>query len=241
MDVTTLILKSDIMIKLVMLLMLVFSVISWAIFFSKFSFLKKTQKESSDFYSSFRNSRNMEDISAEASRHSEGYLALLYSEGYNEIKELTRNSSLEKDAIENVERAMNAKKDNIIGALNMKISFLATVGSSSPFIGLLGTVWGIVNAFRGLAIQHNNTLSAVAPGIAEALIATAIGLVTAIPAVIFYNHIVSKIEKVEQRSNSFINEFVNMTYRTYLQAPAQKGKSEKRGNAGKKDYQENVQ
>jgi biopolymer transport protein TolQ len=242
MDVTTLILKADLFIKLVLLLMLVFSVISWAVFFSKFSFLKKTQKESELFYSKFRTSRNMEDIYIEATRYNDAYLGLLYSAGYTEIKELTTKASLEKDGIDNVERAMIAKRDNIVNALSMKISFLATVGSSTPFIGLLGTVWGIINSFRGLALQHNNTLSAVAPGIAEALIATAIGLLTAIPAVIFYNHITSKIEKIEQRSNSFINEFINMTYRSYIQnQQPQKVKGDKRSNGTKKDIQENVQ
>lgn len=233
MDITTLILKADLLIKGVMLLLLGFSVISWAIFFSKFAFLKKTQKESQAFYQRFKQAKNMDELVQDAARHSDGYLSVLYSAGYAEVKSFPEDL-FGKDSIDNIQRAMEAKKDNIVDTLSMKISFLATVGSASPFIGLLGTVWGIINAFRGLAVQHNNTLSAVAPGIAEALIATAIGLLAAIPAVIFYNHITSKIEKIEQRSNSFINEFINMSYRSLLQ------KGKKRSNATKKDIQENV-
>jgi len=239
MDVTTLILKSDILIKGVMLFLLGFSVISWAIFFSKFAFLKKTQKESELFYQKFKRTKDMDSLIGDANRHSDGYLSILYSAGYAEIEECSR-LGMERDSVDNIQRAMIAKRDNIVDTLGMKISFLATIGSSSPFIGLLGTVWGIINAFRGLALQHNNTLSAVAPGIAEALITTAMGLLTAIPAVIFYNHITSKIEKVEQRSNSFINEFINLTYRSLLQQPGQKSKGEKRSNGTKKDIQETV-
>ena len=136
---------------------------------------------------------------------------------------------------------MEAKKEDITKDLGSKVTFLATVGASSPFIGLLGTVWGIINAFRGLAIQQNNTLSAVAPGIAEALITTAIGLVTAIPAVIFYNHISHKIEKIDQKSSSFILEFVNITYRTFLQPERAATKGDKKANGPKKSAEENVQ
>lgn len=222
-----------------MLLMLTFSVISWAVFFSKFTFLKKTQKESEMFYQKFKNNKDMDELVDDATRNDSGYLSALYTAGYLEIKELALHSA-EKSSIDNIQRAMEAKRDNIIEALSSKVSFLATVGASSPFIGLLGTVWGIINAFRGLAVQHNNTLSAVAPGIAEALIATAIGLLTAIPAVIFYNHITSKIDKIEQRSNSFINEFINMAYRSFLRQPAQKSKGERRSNGTKKEAQESI-
>jgi len=239
MEITTLILKSDILIKTVMIFLLCFSVISWAIFLSKYFFLKKAEKESEEFYNKFMSDGDMDHAYADAKNYPNGYLPLIYIAGYDELKKLCKNV-LEKESTESIERAMLAKTDNITGALNVKVPFLATVGSSSPFIGLLGTVWGIINAFRGLAIQQNNTISAVAPGIAEALITTAVGLLTAIPAVIFYNHIANKIDKIQQRSGSFIFEFVNITYRVFLQ-PEKTSKGEKKVNANKKNLQENVQ
>ena len=241
MDITTIILKSDLMIKSVMLFLLFFSVVSWAVFLSKFFYVKKTNKESDEFYKRFTKSKDMDQLYTEAKNYPDGFIPALYIAGYDELQQLA-NNVLEKESLENVLRAMEAKKENITKDLGSKVTFLATAGASSPFIGLLGTVWGIINAFRGLAIQQNNTLSAVAPGIAEALITTAIGLVTAIPAVIFYNHISHKIEKIDQKSSSFILEFVNITYRTFLQperAAATKG--DKKANGPKKSAEENVQ
>ncbi|MFH1222886.1 MAG: protein TolQ [Pseudomonadota bacterium] len=242
MEITTLILRSDILIKTVMIFLLAFSVISWAIFLSKYFFLKKSEKESEDFYNKFLASGDMDKSYSDAKRYENGYLPAVYIAGYDELKELCKNT-LEKESLDSVQRAMSAKTDMIAHALNVKVPFLATIGSSSPFIGLLGTVWGIINAFRGLAIAQNNTISAVAPGIAEALITTAVGLLTAIPAVIFYNHVANKIDKLQQRSNSFIYEFINTTYRVFLQPEKSggKGKGEKKLNGNKKNLQENVQ
>lgn len=240
MDITTIILKSDIMIKSVMLFLLFFSVISWAVFLSKFFYIKKSNRESEDFYNKFLRSGDMDQSYLDSKSYSEGFIPKLYATGYSELKELC-NNILEKESLDNVQRAMESRKDSILKELESKVTFLATVGASAPFIGLLGTVWGIINAFRGLAIQQNNTLSAVAPGIAEALITTAIGLLTAIPAVIFYNHISHKIERIEQRSNSFILEFVNVTYRTFLQPERPAETKDKKTNGNKKNIQENVQ
>ncbi|MEI6080490.1 MAG: protein TolQ [bacterium] len=240
MDITTIILKSDLMIKSVMLFLLFFSVVSWAVFLSKFFYVKKTTKESDEFYKRFTKSKDMDQLYTEAKNYPDGFIPALYVAGYDELQQLA-NNVLEKESLENVLRAMEAKKEDITKDLGSKVTFLATVGASSPFIGLLGTVWGIINAFRGLAIQQNNTLSAVAPGIAEALITTAIGLVTAIPAVIFYNHISHKIEKIDQKSSSFILEFVNITYRTFLQPERAATKGDKKANGPKKSAEENVQ
>ena len=240
MDITTIILKSDLMIKAVMLFLLFFSVVSWAVFLSKFFYIKKINKESDEFYKRFVNSKDMDQSYTEAKVYPDGFIPALYTAGYDELQALA-NNVLEKESLENVLRAMEAKKENITKDLGSKVTFMATVGASSPFIGLLGTVWGIINAFRGLAIQQNNTLSAVAPGIAEALITTAIGLVTAIPAVIFYNHISHKIEKIDQKSSSFILEFVNITYRTFLQPERAATKGDKKANGPKKSAEENVQ
>jgi len=241
MDITTIILRSDLMIKAVLLFLLFFSVVSWAIFLSKYFYIKRINQESDEFYEKFIKIKDMDQSFTDAKAHPEGFIPALYVAGYNELKELC-NNVLEKESLENVQRAMESKKEDLLKELGAKVTFIATVGASSPFIGLLGTVWGIINAFRGLAIQQNNTLSAVAPGIAEALITTAIGLLTAIPAVIFYNQISHKIEKIEQRSNSFMLEFTNITYRTFLQPESPStSKGDKKANANKKNIQENVQ
>jgi biopolymer transport protein TolQ len=240
-NILTLISKADIMIKLVLIVLLVFSVISWAIFLSRYFMIKKAEQESETFYSKFKSANDLDVAYTDSKRYELGFLPSLYSAGYEELKSLC-NIKLGNtpESLENIQRAMMARRDILINVFSSKITSLAAVGSSSPFIGLLGTVWGIINAFRGLAVNHNNTLSAVAPGIAEALITTAVGLLTAIPAVIFYNHISRKIEKIEQRSNSFIYEFINISYKVFMQ-PESTGKGDKKSNGSKKSIQENVQ
>ncbi len=239
MDIITLILKADIMIKGVLMLLLLFSIVSWAIFLSRYFLLKRSERESEAFYEKFKNNSDLDAAYSDSKRYAEGFLPSIYIAGYDELKSLhSARLSNNPDSLENVQRAMAAKRDIITSTLGQKVTSLASIGSSSPFVGLLGTVWGIINSFRGLAINHNNTLSAVAPGIAEALVTTAVGLLTAIPAVIFYNHIIHKVEKIEQRSNSFIYEFVNISYKVFMQPEPTKG--EKRANGPKKNLQENI-
>jgi len=240
-NIITLISRSDLMIKLVLIVLLVFSVISWAVFLSRYFLIKKAEKESEIFYGNFKTANDLDVAYTDSKRYEVGYLPSIYSAGYNELKSLCDvKLGNTPESLENIQRAMMAKRDLLTNAFSSKITSLATVGSASPFIGLLGTVWGIINSFRGLAVNHNNTLSAVAPGIAEALVTTAVGLLTAIPAVIFYNHISRKIEQIEQRSNSFIYEFTNISYKVFMQ-PESMGKGEKRSNGSKKNIQENVQ
>ena len=241
MDIVTLILKADVMIKLVLLILLVFSVLSWAIFLSRYFLLKKSEKESETFYNKFKAASDLDVAYSDSKTYELGFLPSIYAAGYDELKSLCKAKlDTNPNSLENVQRAMAGKRDIILNTLGLKVTFLATIGASSPFVGLLGTVWGIINSFRGLAINHNNTLSAVAPGIAEALVTTAVGLVTAIPAVIFYNHINNKIDRIEQRSNAFIYEFVNISYKIFVQ-PETPSKGEKKSNGAKKSLQENVQ
>jgi biopolymer transport protein TolQ len=239
MDIITLILKADIMIKAVLLILLVFSVLSWAIFLSRYFLIKKAEKESETFYDKFKSAGDMDVAYRDSKNYELGFLPSIYIAGYDELKSLCKvKLGNTPSSLENIQRAMTAKRDILMNTFGSKITSLASIGASSPFIGLLGTVWGIINSFRGLAINHNNTLSAVAPGIAEALVTTAVGLVTAIPAVIFYNHITRKIDKIEQRSNSFIYEFVNISYKVFMQPEPSKG--DKRSNGSKKSIQENI-
>lgn len=204
-----------------------FSVVSWAIFLSKNSILKKAEKESEAFYKNFKNSGDLDIAYKDAKNYDLGFLPSIYVAGYDELNSLCKlKLEASTDSMTNIQRAMIAKKTILLKKLGKKVSFLATVGSSSPFIGLLGTVWGIMNSFRGLSVSHNNTLSAVAPGIAEALIATAIGLFAAIPAVIFYNHINNRLDKIEQNIDAFTYEFINMAYKIFVQ-PENNGKGDK--------------
>ena len=242
MDITYLMLKSDIVIKSIMILLLVFSVVSWAIFLSKFFYIKKTLSESRDFYKNFVTGRDMDNSYLEAKSHPDGVLPSIYVAGYNELKDLCKNV-LEKESTENIQRAMVGKKEEEINKLNSKISVLATISASSPFLGLLGTVWGLMNSFRGLMIEQQNTLSAVAPGISGALVTTAMGLFVAIPSVIFYNDISRKIGKIDLNATIFIMEFINITYKTFLQ-PLKNSVEDVKGkktNGNKKNIQENVQ
>ena len=224
-----------------MIILLGFSVVSWAIFFSKVFYIKRTLSESKTFYNNFVNGRDMDSSYIEAKAHADGVIPSIYVAGYNELKDLS-NNVFEKDCMDNIKRSMVGRKDDEINKLNSKISALATIGASSPFLGLLGTVWGLINAFRGLMIEQQNTLAAVAPGISDALVTTAMGLFVAIPAVIFYNHISRKIEKIDLNASTFIMEFINITYKTFLQ-PLKSVQEESRGkktNGNKKTIQENI-
>ncbi len=240
-NIITLIAKADLMIKLVLMVLLVFSVLSWAVFLSRYFLIKRAEKESEAFYSKFKSANDLDLAYADSKKYEVGFLPSIYSAGYDELKSLCNiKLGSTPESLENIQRAMMARRDILTNTFSSKVTALATIGSSSPFIGLLGTVWGIINSFRGLAVNHNNSLSAVAPGIAEALVATAVGLLTAIPAVMFYNHISRKIEQIEQRSNSFIFEFVNISYKVFMQPESTSSKGEKRSNGSKKNIQENV-
>jgi len=240
-NIITLVSKADIMIKLVLIILLVFSVVSWAVFLSRYFLIRRAEQESETFYNKFKKGNDLDMAYADSQKYEIGFLPSIYAAGYEELKSLCDvKLGNTPESLENIQRAMTARRDILINAFSSKVTSLATIGASSPFIGLLGTVWGIINSFRGLAVNHNNTLSAVAPGIAEALVTTAVGLLTAIPAVIFYNHISRKIEKIEHRSNSFIYEFTNISYKVFMQPEATSSKGEKRSNGSKKNIQENV-
>jgi biopolymer transport protein TolQ len=137
-------------------------------------------------------------------------LPTIFQAGYKEYMSNKNTGALDKKSVESVRRAMSAAYNREVDALDRHLPFLASVGSVSPYIGLFGTVWGIMNAFIGLANVAQTSLAQVAPGIAEALIATAIGLFAAIPAVIAYNKFASKVDRISIRYESFMEEFINI-------------------------------
>lgn len=218
----TLITEASIPVQLVMLLLLGVSVTSWTYIFRKMFAIKRARAQTEDFERNFWSGGSLVELYQAASANRRGTsnrtgaLERIFEAGMSEYQKVkTANKGL-LDAsamLDGARRAMRASYQREMDALESHLSFLASVGSVSPYIGLLGTVWGIMNAFRGLANVQQATLAAVAPGIAEALIATAIGLFAAIPAVLAYNRYSHDIDRLAIRFETFIEEFSNILQR----------------------------
>jgi biopolymer transport protein TolQ len=214
-------LGAGLIVKLVLILLLFFSVVSWAIILFKFFQVQRANSESDRFMDFFWKSKRFDTIASQVDRFANSPLTVLFNEGYGELKKVvegngaSEGSALSTDlgGIENVSRALRRATNSEITRLEKYLTFLATTGSTSPFIGLFGTVWGIMTAFEGIGKTGSASLAVVAPGIAEALIATAIGLVAAIPAVMAYNHFQNKIRVLIKEMDSFSTEFLNIVQR----------------------------
>lgn len=212
---------AGIVVKLVLLLLLTFSIISWSIILFKFFQVQRAKSESERFMDFFWKSKRFDAIAAQVDRFANSPLTVLFNEGYGELKKVvdaenpSEGSGFSTDlgGVENVSRALRRATNSEITRLEKYLTFLATTGSTSPFIGLFGTVWGIMTAFEGIGKTGSASLAVVAPGIAEALIATAIGLVAAIPAVMAYNHFQHKIRVLINEMDSFSTEFLNIVQR----------------------------
>jgi biopolymer transport protein TolQ len=209
----------------VLYLLILFSVLSWGIIFNKFHQVRKAKKESEKFTEIFWDSRNLASIHDASRDLKAGPVAQVFRAGYEELlrvprgkKELFAGETLttELGGVENVARAMKRAASVEITKLEKSLTFLGTTASTTPFIGLFGTVWGIMNAFRGLSVTHSSSIQAVAPGIAEALIATAAGLAAAIPALMAYNHLVQRIKVLAADMDNFSHEFLNIAERHFL-------------------------
>ena len=215
------ILGAGIVVKLVLLLLFSFSVVSWTIILFKFFQVQRANSESERFMDFFWKSKRFDAIASQVDRFANSPLTVLFNEGYSELKKVVDSdsksdgSALSTDlgGVENVSRALRRATNLEITRLEKYLTFLATTGSTSPFIGLFGTVWGIMTAFEGIGKTGSASLAVVAPGIAEALIATAIGLVAAIPAVMAYNHFQHKIRVLINEMDSFTTEFLNIVQR----------------------------
>ena len=216
-----LILSAGVVVKIVMLILGLFSVTSWTIIFFKLIQVQRANSSSERFMDFFWKSKRFDAIASQVDRFAYSPLTVLFNEGYNELKKVVESdgksegSALSTDlgGIENVSRALRRATNSEINRLEKYLTFLATTGSTSPFIGLFGTVWGIMTAFEGIGKTGSASLAVVAPGIAEALIATAIGLVAAIPAVMAYNHFQHKIRVLVKEMDSFSTEFLNIVQR----------------------------
>ncbi|MGZ3606631.1 MAG: MotA/TolQ/ExbB proton channel family protein, partial [Syntrophales bacterium] len=211
--------------------LLIFSVVSWAIILMKYRSIKKVKRENNMFLDSYMSSNKLSDIFPEAKKYKHSTMAEVFQAGYTELVKITkaiRGSAspkesdestllqLEMKGIDNVERALNRACSSESTRLESTLSFLATTGSASPFIGLFGTVWGIMDTFRGIGARGSATLAVVAPGISEALIATAAGLAAAIPAVIFYNYYLNVVKNMSMEMDNFASEVLNIIERNYV-------------------------
>jgi biopolymer transport protein TolQ len=212
----SLIAGASVVVQLVMLLLLTVSVLSWAMIFRKRSALHEARTDADRFEERFWSGGDLYSLYNQISPRSENLrgLANIFVAGFQEFTRLRKKAGADPTSVvEGAQRSMRVSLSREIDDLETHLSFLATVGSTSPYVGLFGTVWGIMNAFRGLANVQQATLAMVAPGIAEALIATAMGLFAAIPAVIAYNRYSNDVERLENRYDNFLEEFSSILHR----------------------------
>ena len=208
--------NASVLVQLVMLLLLIASVVSWTMIFLKRMSLKRARESADDFEDQFWSGKDMTSIFNQVNKlgPDASGIELVFLAGFKEFARLRNNSSIDAQVVlEGTQRAMRVAMAREVDALEIHLSFLATVGSTSPYIGLFGTVWGIMNSFRALGNVQQATISMVAPGIAEALVATAMGLFAAIPAVIAYNRYVNDVERLTTRYDTFVEEFSTILQR----------------------------
>jgi biopolymer transport protein TolQ len=212
----SLIADASVLVQLVMALLLGVSLVSWWFIFRKMFVVRDAMRRTDQFERSFWSGADLGTLyqAAASSRHNAGSMERIFESGFREFVKLRKQTGTNLGMLmDGTRRAMRATYQREMDHLEAHLSFLATVGSVSPYVGLFGTVWGIMNAFRGLANVGQATLAHVAPGIAEALVATAMGLFAAIPAVIAFNHFVRHIERLSTRFDSFMEEFSNILQR----------------------------
>jgi biopolymer transport protein TolQ len=212
----SLITGASVVVQLVMFLLLAVSVMSWTMIFRKRGALAAAYSAAEQFEDRFWSGGDLATLYHQVSPRSEDLrgLANIFVTGFKEFTRLHQQSGRDPmSVVEGAQRRMRVALSREMDDLETHLSFLATVGSTSPYVGLFGTVWGIMNAFRGLSNVHQATLAMVAPGIAEALIATAMGLFAAIPAVIAYNRYSNDVERLENRYDNFLEEFSSVLQR----------------------------
>lgn len=207
--------------RLVLLMLLVFSILSWAIIIRKFRVFRAAKIESLEFLKVFRQSKKLSEIRAFCRTLKQSPLPEVFQSGYREVEsQAAQTEGAAKPRIKSLEavrRALQIGSSTELGRLEQWLVWLATTGGVTPFVGLFGTVWGIIDAFHGLATGGGATLQSVAPGIAEALITTAAGLFAAIPAVIAYNIFLQRIKEFATQMDDFSLEFLNMTERYFTE------------------------
>ena len=214
-SIFTLVTQASLVVQLVMAGLMIASLASWTVIFGKLFGLRKLRAANEDFEREFWAGKNLNDLYGDAAaRRSGAPMERIFASGMREFMKLRERRVTDAGALlDGSRRAMRASFQREMDAIESNLSFLATVGSVSPYVGLFGTVWGIMHAFVGLANMTQVTLATVAPGIAEALVATAIGLFAAIPAVIAYNRFARDIDRIAIQLETFIEEFSNILQR----------------------------
>jgi len=214
--------------QMVMLTLLLFSLASWSIIFMKTRMFKKAIRETDDFLEAFWSSKTLNDANDAAEAHPLSPEAAVFQAGFSELQKINKIRSREESSTENeplemqlatmdnLKRSVRKAESQEMSDLGKSLSFLATTGSATPFIGLFGTVWGIMSSFHDIGMRGSASLAVVAPGISEALVATAAGLAVAIPAVIAYNFFANQLGEIENEMQNFSTDFLNLVERDLL-------------------------
>ena len=227
-SITDMVLNAGPVGKLVMLTLFIFSLLSWTIVIMKARLFKKVRLDSEDFVETFWNSANLSEAYTTASEFEYSPQAEVFIAGFGELEKINKIRNRKNDArapetldmqlatMDNLKRAVRKAASQKLNQLGSSLPFLATTGSATPFIGLFGTVWGIMASFHDIGQRGSASLAVVAPGISEALVATAAGLAVAIPAVIFYNYFSNKLDEIDGEVSNFSTDFLNLVERDLL-------------------------
>lgn len=217
--------SANIIVQLVLLSLVAMSVVCWAIIIGKRRQFKALASANRPFEDAFWKANSLDDIFEGLKNHPDSNMAHVFRAGYLELRKIADSNLAERkddktppllSGIDNLQRALNKAIDSEMGLLENRLSILATTGSTGPFIGLFGTVWGIMSSFQKIGATGMASLAVVAPGISEALIATAIGLLAAIPATVAYNYFITEIKKLELALNNFSADFLNIAKRNFF-------------------------
>ncbi|MBN2241261.1 MAG: MotA/TolQ/ExbB proton channel family protein [Acidobacteria bacterium] len=217
------ILRSGVFAQIILLLLLAFSLLSWTIILRKWLTLRQVRQKNREFVEFFRNSARLSEIQSACGHYQGSPLSGIFEAAYRELNAQVQalkghspeNPVLSERHVAGIQRSLQRASASELSQLEKNVSWLATTGSVTPFIGLLGTVVGIINAFLGLGMEKTTSIQAVAPGISEALVATAAGLFAAIPAVIAYNHFIGGIKDIAADMDDFSSEFLNLVQRSF--------------------------
>jgi biopolymer transport protein TolQ len=198
------------MVKFVLLILLLFSIFSWAIIIYKVRLIRKMERETLAFYDLFWKIREFSQISASCKNYRFTPLSRLFTAIYSELAQALKSTGWQTEEVDRIKRILKRTATTERAGIEKSVTFLATTGNTAPFVGLFGTVWGIMNTFRGIGLTGTASLAVVAPGISEALIATAMGLFAAIPAVVGYNHILTRIDRLAAEMDNFSADMLNV-------------------------------
>ncbi len=215
-SIIDLVLNASLLVQLVMLILIMASVVSWTMIFNKYVILKRARRDAEDFEEQFWSVEDLSPLYTKISNrhHETSGMEKIFEAGFKEFARLNKQENIDPDAvIDGSQRSMRIAMNKEMDHLETNLSFLATVGSTSPYVGLFGTVWGIMNSFQALSTVQQATIAMVAPGISEALVATAMGLFAAIPAVVAYNRYSYDVERLINHYDNFMEEFSSILHR----------------------------